>query len=66
MLLNASGDLLRGLPLSDQAAIQAQVNTIMIIQGFDEYGHVELEFTDKDENMHFIWVESQDVEKARN
>ena len=65
-LLNASDGLLRGLPLSDQAAIHGQVNKIMIIQSFNEYGHVELEFTDKDGNMHFIWVESKDVEKERN
>lgn len=63
-LLSASEDLLRGLPLSDQSAIQDQVNKIMAIQSFNEYGHVELEFTDVNGNMHFIWVEPKDVEKV--
>ena len=63
-LLNASEDLLRGLPLSDQLAIQDQVNKTMAIQSFNEHGHIELEFTDANGDMHFIWVEPNDVEKV--
>lgn len=63
-LLNASEDLLRGLPSSDQSAIQDQVNKTMTIQGFNEHGHIELEFTDANGDMHFIWVEPKDIEKV--
>lgn len=63
-LLNASEGLLRGLPSTDQSAIQDQVNKTMTIQSFNEYDHIELEFTDANGDMHFIWVEPKDVEKV--
>ncbi len=61
--LNVSVNLLKGLPSSDKSAIQDQVNKTLIVQSFDEYGYVELEFTDIKENPHFIWVESKDIRK---
>ena len=57
--LEAREHLLRGLPFSDQEAIKAQVGKEMVVEGFDNYGNVELEFLDKGEAhySHTIWVE---------
>ena len=53
VLLNAPEELLRDLPSEDKAAIQTQVGKSVEVQGFDEHGHAELEFTDLDGTMHF-------------
>jgi hypothetical protein len=57
VFLEAPITLLKGLPLEDQQAISRQVEKILQVQGFNEYGHAELEFVDDDGTMHFIWVE---------
>ena len=62
--LSASEDLLRGLPASDQRAIRSQVGRTMTIEGFDDYGGVELEFWVSDCECHSIWVEPRDLEKV--
>ena len=65
VLLNAPEELLRDLPSEDKAAIQAQVGKSVEVQGFDEHGHAELEFTDLDGTMHFIWVKGSALQKKR-
>ena len=62
-LVKISGALIDGLPESDVTAIENQINKIMVIQSFSEHGHVELEFTDADGNMHSIWVNPKDIQK---
>lgn len=60
--------LISGLPLEDQEAIKAQEEKPMAIVGFDEYGHVELEFTSKEDGtykeIHTIWVAPKELFKA--
>lgn len=63
VLLNAPEELLRDLTSEDKAAIQAQVGKSAEVQGFDEHGHAELEFTDLDGTMHFIWVKGSSLHK---
>lgn len=55
VLKTIPSELTNGLPLADVRAIEAQKNTEMIVAGFDDYGHVELEFV-YEGNIHFIWV----------
>ena len=54
--LEAPAKLLEGLPSEDQRAITEQVGNIMEVEGFDNYGHVELVFYDKSGTNHSIWV----------
>lgn len=63
VLLEAPEELLRDLPSEDKVAIQAQVGRSLEVQGFDEYGHAELEFTDMNGTMHFIWVKGLVLQK---
>ena len=63
--LEARESLLRGLPGSDRKAIKAQVNKEMVVEGFDDYGNVELEFLEAGEDWHphTIWVEPDCLKK---
>lgn len=60
--------LISSLPLEDQEAIKAQEDIPMAIVGFDEYGHVELEFTSEDDGTHTrthtIWVAPKELFKV--
>ena len=64
VLLNAPDELLSDLPSEDQADIKAQAGKAMLVQGFDEHGHVELEFKSEDEMIHFIWVKPLYLRKS--
>ena len=64
VLLGAPEELLRDLPSEDKAAIQAQIGKSLEVQGFDEHGHAELEFTDMNGTMHFIWVKGLVLQKS--
>ena len=66
ILLNAPDELLFDLPSQDQAAIKPQVGKVMSVQGFDEYGHVELEFKLGEEMIHFIWVKPLFLRKIKS
>ena len=35
----------------------------MAVEGFDDYGNVELEFIDAEDNYHTIWVEPDCLKK---
>ncbi len=61
--LEAREDLLHGLPASDRKAIEAQVGEAMAVEGFDDYGNVELEFIDAKDIYHTIWVEPDCLKK---
>ena len=63
IFLEAREHLLRGLPVSDQEAIKAQVSKEMVVEGFDDYGNVELEFIDAEDIYHTIWVEPDCLRK---
>lgn len=66
LYLEARETLLAGLPADDQAAIRAQVGKEMTVEGFDDYGHVELEFLEQGDKYinHTIWVEPDCLKKV--
>ncbi len=49
----------QGLPNEDQIAIYEQIGKELIIQGFNQDGHAELEFVDSSGYLHTIWIEPQ-------
>ena len=63
--LKASTALLHGLPKSDQRAILGAVGSIYRVAGFNVVGHAELEFFDSSGNMHFVWVEPENLRLVR-
>lgn len=56
--------LISDLPVEDQNAIISQEKKPMKVVAFDEYGHIEMEFTSVDGVMHTIWVEPNDLFKV--
>lgn len=48
--------LLDDLPPEDQEAIQAVVGKPVLFNEIDQHGRAELQFTDKNGTVHFIWV----------
>ncbi len=58
--------LLQGLPVEDQQAILAAVGKPMRVLDIDSDGRAELEFTDKDGVVHFIYVDAGFVEPVRS
>ena len=63
--LKASTALLRGLPRPDQRAILGAVGSVYRVVGFNVVGHAELEFLDTNGNMHFVWVEPENLRLVR-
>lgn len=63
--LKASAGLLRGLPRSDRQAILSAVGGVYRIQGFNVVGYAELEFSDAQGTMHFVWVEPENLRLVR-
>jgi len=57
LFLEATSELLEGLSLEDQNAINDQIGKILKVESFNDYGHIELEFIDKNRINHSIWVE---------
>jgi hypothetical protein len=58
----APNGLLSGLPEEDQFAIRTIIGKKLFVKDFDQYGHVELHFKDKDGDYHYIWVRPSEVE----
>lgn len=54
-----------GLPEEDQQAISAMVGKPMVLEGYERNGTAELEFTDKDDTFHLIWVEPKFIKPWR-
>ena len=63
--LKASTALLRGLPKADQRAILGAVGSVYRVAGFNVLGHAEIEFLDSNGNMHFVWVEPENLRLVR-
>lgn len=53
---------LDGLPIEDQLAIRAVVGKRVTFNEYDSYGHAELEFRDKDNTIHFIFIDANFIE----
>jgi hypothetical protein len=51
-----------GLPEGDQIAIAEAVGKAVLLVAYDEDGRAELEFVDKDEVIHFIYVDPAFIE----
>ena len=55
--------LLRGLPLSDQRAINNCLDRSFEISGFNDQGEAEIEFADGENEFHTIWIETSCLKK---
>lgn len=66
MFTEAPASLLNGLPAEDQKAIKLQAGKSMQVIGFDEYGYVEMEFTEIDGTYHAIWIEPKKLFKIKS
>lgn len=56
MLRECPNGLLDDLPTADQKAISAIIGKIVRLIGYDDDGRAELEFTDADGVIHFLFV----------
>jgi hypothetical protein len=56
--------LLDDLPVEDQRAISAIVGKPVKLNEYDEDGRAELEFTDSEDVIHFIYVDPTFIETA--
>lgn len=54
-----------GLPEEDQQAISAVVGKPVVFEGYERNGAAKLEFMDKDDVIHLIWVEPKFVKPWR-
>jgi hypothetical protein len=52
------------LPKEDQVAISAVVGKAIVLKGYDKDGRVELEFTEKNGTIHFIYVSPEFVSRV--
>ena len=52
------------LPKEDQIAISAVVGKAIVLKGYDKDGRAELEFTEKNGTIHFIYVSPEFVRRA--
>ena len=64
LLLSASPELLSGLPVEDQSAIREAVGKLVLLLEWDGDGRAELEFTDSNGVMHFIYVKPTEIGSA--
>ena len=55
--------LVRGLPHSDQQAINSCLGQSFKISGFNDHGDAEIEFTDAANDFHTIWIETGCLKK---
>ena len=56
LLTEAPSGLLDGLPMEDQRAIVEVIGKLVRLNGYDAEGRAELEFTDHDGEIHFVYV----------
>jgi hypothetical protein len=66
ILLKAEHGLLQGLPKEDQNAIKSVVGKPIRLVAYDEDGRAELEFTEKDGTIHFIYVRPDLIKRVRS
>ncbi len=53
------------LPKEDQVAISAVVGKAIVLKGYDKDGRAELEFTEKNGTIHFIYMSPEFVSHAK-
>ena len=63
VLTGAPRGLLDNLPMEDRQAISEVVGKPIRLKNYDDAGRAELEFTDRNGGIHFIYV-SADIIKA--
>ena len=63
-LVTVTDELLNNLPTEDKTAIKNQIGKTMTIQSVDEFNNIELEFKDREDSYHFIWVNPSCVKKT--
>ena len=56
--------LLDGLPQSDQRAIAAIVGQPVRLADYDDVGRAELEFTDNEGDIHYVYVKPEYLRPA--
>lgn len=56
VLTEVPGGMLEGLPTEDQRAISEIVGKPVRLYGYDDAGRAEIEFTDGEGLIHFIYV----------
>ncbi len=66
MYLGAPSGYWTGLSRTVQKAIAKRIGKRHTVEGFDAYGHAELEFRDDARQIHFIWVTGNSLEKVPN
>jgi len=57
--------LLDNLPEEDQRAISEAVGKPIALNGYDDDGRAELQFTDQGGIVHFIWVKPDFIRAAK-
>jgi len=60
-MLEIPQDLFLKLHKAQHAALRAEAGKVHLIQSFDEYGKIKLEFHDENFTPHTIWVNSSCV-----
>ena len=53
------------LPIEDQLAITEAVGTPVVFNEYDDIGRAELQFTSRDEHLHFIWVDPKFIRPVK-
>jgi hypothetical protein len=64
VLMKLPPGFLEGLPKEDQVAISAVVGKAIVLKGYDKDGRVELEFTEKNGTIHFIYLSPEFIRRA--
>jgi hypothetical protein len=59
VLISLPPGLIDGLPIEDQVAIREMVGKPILLIDYAEIGRAELEFRDKTETLHHIWVKPE-------
>jgi hypothetical protein len=57
--------LVSGLPMEDQRAILEAVGKPVLLNEYDDDGRAELQFTDSDGVIHFIYVNPNAIKAAK-
>lgn len=65
VLTTVPHELLRGLPLEDQRAISDVAGKPIVLSGYDSDGRAELEFTDRNGDTHFVYVQPNLIKSAK-
>ena len=64
VLIAVPSGMLDDLPIEDQQAIKDAVGKTILLNGYDENGRAELEFSDHRANFRFLYVSPEFIRKA--